>query len=119
MNALQLESITKRYGEKTAVNGLSLNVKQGEIFGLLGGNGAGKTTTMRMVLGLINPDEGKIQWEGKGYSQELRSKTGYLPEERGLYPKVKVSDQLLYLAELKGKSRKEADRALKEWLERF
>ncbi|WP_040952205.1 ABC transporter ATP-binding protein [Gorillibacterium massiliense] len=119
MYALQLENITKRYGEKTAVNGLSLNVQQGEIFGLLGGNGAGKTTTMRMVLGLINPDEGKIQWEGKGYSQELRRKTGYLPEERGLYAKVKVSDQLLYLAELKGKSRKDADRALKEWLERF
>ena len=120
--ALQLENITKRFADKIAVNNLSLSVRQGEIFGLLGGNGAGKTTTMRMVLGLINPDEGKILWNGENhptYSQELRSKTGYLPEERGLYPKVKVSDQILYLAELKGKSRKEADRALKDWLERF
>jgi ABC-2 type transport system ATP-binding protein len=119
MNALQFNNIVKRYGEKTAVNGLSLTVQQGEIFGLLGGNGAGKTTTMRMVLGLINPDEGHIQWEGHGYTEGLRRKMGYLPEERGLYPKVKISDQILYLAELKGKPRREADQALKGWLERF
>jgi ABC-2 type transport system ATP-binding protein len=94
-------------------------VHAGEIFGLLGGNGAGKTTTMRMVLGLIYPDDGKILYNGKGYSEELKRRLGYLPEERGLYPKVKVSEQILYLAELRGISRKAADQSLKQWLERF
>jgi ABC-2 type transport system ATP-binding protein len=116
---LKLERVTKQYGSKTAVNGIDIEVRKGEIFGLLGANGAGKTTTMRMVLGLILPDAGAIQWKGRGYTEELKRLMGYLPEERGLYPKVKVSDQVLYLAELRGTSRKEADRSLKSWLERF
>ncbi|MBD0379491.1 ABC transporter ATP-binding protein [Paenibacillus sedimenti] len=116
---LQVENVTKRYGEKTAVNGIQLRVKQGEIYGLLGANGAGKTTTMRMVLGLIYPDQGQILWNGQGYKEELRTLMGYLPEERGLYPKVKVSEQILYLAELRGLTRKQADAGLKQWLERF
>ncbi|NEW06956.1 ABC transporter ATP-binding protein [Paenibacillus sp. SYP-B3998] len=117
--SLQVEQVTKQYGEKTAVNGIQLRVKQGEIYGLLGANGAGKTTTMRMVLGLIYPDEGKILWKGQGYREELRRLMGYLPEERGLYPKVKVSEQIIYLAELRGLARKQADAGLKMWLERF
>jgi ABC-2 type transport system ATP-binding protein len=116
---LTVENVTKQYGKKIAVNAIQLRVKQGEIYGLLGANGAGKTTTMRMVLGLIYPDQGKITWKGQGYREELRRLMGYLPEERGLYPKVKVSDQIIYLAELRGLSRKQAESGLKEWLERF
>ncbi|WP_274364387.1 ABC transporter ATP-binding protein [Paenibacillus thermotolerans] len=119
MGVLQLEHVTKRFGDKTAVNGIGFSVGKGEIFGLIGANGAGKTTTMRMVLGLIYPDEGTILYSGKRYSKDVKSLFGYLPEERGLYPKVKVSDQLLYLAELRGMKRTAADRELKAWLERF
>ena len=119
MYPLQVERVTKQYGEKIAVNSINFNVGAGEIFGLLGPNGAGKTTTMRMVLGLIYPDQGQILWKGQGYREELRSIMGYLPEERGLYPKIKVSDQIVYLAELRGMNRREADKSLKEWLERF
>ncbi|WNR43978.1 ABC transporter ATP-binding protein [Paenibacillus roseipurpureus] len=116
---LVVENVSKQYGDKTAVNSIRLQVKQGEIYGLLGANGAGKTTTMRMVLGLIYPDQGTITWKGQGYRDELRSLMGYLPEERGLYPKVKISEQITYLAELRGMKRSAADRSLKEWLERF
>lgn len=116
---LVVEQVSKQYGDKTAVNSIRLRVKQGEIYGLLGANGAGKTTTMRMVLGLIYPDQGTIEWKGQGYRDELRSLMGYLPEERGLYPKVKISEQITYLAELRGMKRSAADRSLKEWLERF
>ncbi|ASR49204.1 sodium ABC transporter ATP-binding protein [Paenibacillus kribbensis] len=119
MSMLQLEKVVKQYGNHTAVNGISLNVNGGEIYGLLGGNGAGKTTTMRMVLGLIYPDGGSIQYEGKPYSKELQRTMGYLPEERGLYPKVKVSEQINYLGRLRGMSAKEADKSLRYWLERF
>lgn len=119
MVALQLKDVTKVYGDKTAVDRLSIEVGSGEIFGLLGANGAGKTTTMRMVLGLIYPDEGEILFRGSPYDQSLSRTFGYLPEERGLYPKIKVSDQLIYLAGLKGMGRREAEKALKEWLERF
>jgi len=119
MTRLKLESVVKQFGNKRAVNGISFEAREGEIFGLIGANGAGKTTTMRMVLGLIFPDEGKITYEGKPYSAELKSRFGYLPEERGLYPKYKVCDQLLYLAELRGMKRADADRELKAWLERF
>lgn len=119
MIALQLEKVTKNYADKTAVNGIELQVGQGEIYGLLGGNGAGKTTTMRMVLGLILPDMGRILWKGKPYSNELHRLMGYLPEERGLYPKVKVCDQIIYLAELRGMKKKQADASLKRWLEVF
>jgi ABC-2 type transport system ATP-binding protein len=119
MNPLVLENVSKQYGDKTAVNEINLEVGKGEIFGLLGANGAGKTTTMRMVLGLILPDGGKISWKGKAYSDSLNQIMGYLPEERGLYPKVKVNEQITYLAQLRGMNRKEADANLKQWLERF
>ena len=119
MNSLKVDQIVKNYGEKTAVNHLSFEVAQGEIYGLLGANGAGKTTTMRMILGLILPDEGTISYLGKPYGKEQLSMLGYLPEERGMYPKIKVSDQIIYLAQLRGMSRKDADANLKRWLEKF
>lgn len=119
MNPLKVEKIVKQYGDKTAVNGISFEVSKGEIYGLLGANGAGKTTTMRMVLGLIFPDEGQILYNGKGYSSDQLRNLGYLPEERGLYPKVRVSDQLIYLAQLRGMAKKDAEQSLKKWLDRF
>ncbi|OPA75614.1 sodium ABC transporter ATP-binding protein [Paenibacillus selenitireducens] len=119
MNPLKLEQVVKEYGDKRAVNQINIEVGRGEIYGLLGANGAGKTTTMRMVLGLIYPDQGNIFYNGKAYSQELNSKMGYLPEERGLYPKVKINEQLIYLAQLRGMTRKDADQSLKYWLDRF
>ncbi|HEY2492286.1 MAG TPA: ABC transporter ATP-binding protein [Paenibacillus sp.] len=119
MESLKLEHVVKQYGDKTAVNQLSLKVEEGEIYGLLGANGAGKTTTMRMVLGLIYPDGGEISYNGKPHSAELQQIMGYLPEERGLYPKVKISDQIIYLAQLRGVSKKQADKNLRYWLERF
>jgi len=119
MNPLKVEQVVKQYGDYTAVNGISFEVAKGEIYGLLGANGAGKTTTMRMVLGLIYPDGGRILYNGKGYTHDQLRMLGYLPEERGLYPKVKISDQILYLAKLRGVNAKEADRSLKQWLEKF
>lgn len=119
MECLKLEQVVKQYGDKLAVNELSLQVEEGEIYGLLGANGAGKTTTMRMVLGLIYPDGGKISYNGKPHSAELQQIMGYLPEERGLYPKIKVSEQITYLAQLRGVSKKQADKNLRYWLERF
>ncbi|MWC30362.1 ABC transporter ATP-binding protein [Paenibacillus sp. MMS18-CY102] len=119
MNPLVIDRIYKQYGEKTAVNRLSFNISEGEIYGLLGANGAGKTTTMRMVLGLIYPDEGSIQYNGQPYSKEQLHNLGYLPEERGLYPKVKVSEQLIYLARLRGMGKKAAEVSLRKWLEQF
>jgi ABC-2 type transport system ATP-binding protein len=119
MNSLIVERVVKNYGDKTAVNGLSFEVSEGEIYGLLGANGAGKTTTMRMVLGLILPDSGDIRYLGKPYGKEQLSMLGYLPEERGMYPKIKVSDQIIYLAQLRGMSRKDADHSLKQWLDKF
>ncbi|RJE87772.1 ATP-binding cassette domain-containing protein [Paenibacillus sp. 1011MAR3C5] len=119
MKPLVVEQVMKQYGEKTAVNNISFEVSEGEIYGLLGANGAGKTTTMRMVLGLIYPDGGSIKYNGKPYSNEQLSRLGYLPEERGLYPKIRVSDQIIYLSQLRGMSRKDADQNLKYWLEKF
>lgn len=116
---LVLNQVMKQFGDKTAVSPISLQVEEGEIYGLLGANGAGKTTTMRMVFGLIYPDGGQITYHGKPYSKELQSLMGYLPEERGLYPKVKVSDQIIYLARLRGMNAAEADKNLKYWLDRF
>lgn len=119
MVPLKLKGVTKAFGDHVAVDEMNLEVSQGEIFGLLGGNGAGKTTTMRMVLGIIMPDDGRIFWKGDGYSSVLTRMMGYLPEERGLYPKLKVKDQIVYLGKLRGMSTHEADTKLKHWLERF
>lgn len=117
--SLQLENITKRFGEFTAVDQLNLCVEQGTMYGFLGANGAGKTTTFRMILGILNADEGKITWNGKRISYETSPDIGYLPEERGLYPKMKVMEQLIFLGQLRGMSKSNAKRAAGEWLEKM
>lgn len=96
-----------------------MEVQEGTIFGFLGANGAGKTTTMRMILDIIRPDSGQITWNGQSVSDVARHNWGYLPEERGLYPKMTVEDQLLYLARLNGLSKQAATQAMDEWLDRF
>ena len=116
---LILKQVVKRYGDKMAVDRISLGVQEGEIYGLLGANGAGKTTTMRMVLGLIYPDDGSITYGGKPYGADVQRLVGYLPEERGLYPKVKVSEQIIYLAKLRGMDGAEAEKNLRYWMKKF
>lgn len=116
---LQLDCVTKRFGSFTAVNQLSLNIPEKEMFGFLGANGAGKTTTFRMILGLLDASEGRISWDGKPINYETSSIIGYLPEERGLYPKLKVRDQIVYLARLRGMQKQAALKELDYWLNRF
>jgi ABC-2 type transport system ATP-binding protein len=99
---LEVESISKTFGAVHAVSELSLTAKPGAVFGLLGPNGAGKTTTIRMILDIIVPDTGTVRWRGKVVDASVRHLFGYLPEERGLYPKMKVRDQLMFLAQLHG-----------------
>lgn len=117
--ALKLENVTKRFGEFTAVDGLNLNVEKGSMYGFLGANGAGKTTTFRMILGLLNPNEGQITWNNQTISYATSPEIGYLPEERGLYPKMKVEEQLIFLGELRGMKKADAKKAIDYWLERF
>ncbi|MBN6887662.1 ABC-2 type transport system ATP-binding protein [Cytobacillus horneckiae] len=116
---LKIENITKKFGQFTAVNDLSLSIPEQEMFGFLGANGAGKTTTFRMILGLIDPTKGKITWNGKPIDYSTSELIGYLPEERGLYPKLQVKDQLVYLARLRGMKKQDALNELDIWLERF
>lgn len=117
--ALIIDSVTKRFGSFKAVNNVSFNIPEKEIFGFLGANGAGKTTTFRMILGLIDVTEGSITWNGKPLGYEASSMIGYLPEERGLYPKLKVKDQIVYLARLRGMKKADTLRELDYWLDRF
>ena len=116
---LKLERVTKRFGDFTAVDDLSLEIPEKEMFGFLGANGAGKTTTFRMILGLLDSTEGNITWEGKSINYGTSHLVGYLPEERGLYPKMKVAEQLLYLARLRGMDKKAILGQIDYWLERF
>ncbi len=116
---LVVEHISKSFDQFQAVTDLSMEVKEGSIFGFLGANGAGKTTTMRMILDIIRPDTGRITWNGKDVREVARRSWGYLPEERGLYPKMMVEEQLLFLAQLNGLSKQAARKELNEWLERF
>lgn len=116
---LKIRGVTKRFGDHTAVDHLSLEIPEKEMFGFLGGNGAGKTTTFRMILGLLNVTEGEISWNGEPINYGRSHLVGYLPEERGLYPKLKVKEQLIYLGKLRGMSRQEATKELEAWLERF
>lgn len=116
---LKVENVSKRYGDFTAVDNLSFSVKSGRVFGFLGPNGAGKTTTIRMIVGITFPDTGKIELFGQHISTELQNRIGYLPEERGLYKKMKIQDQLRYFAALKGVSQAEADRRIDFWLDRM
>jgi ABC-2 type transport system ATP-binding protein len=100
--SLELEGITKRFGDLVAVRDLSLKLQPGEVFGFVGSNGAGKTTTMRIVLGVLLPDQGEVLWAGSPIEFETRRRIGYMPEERGLYPKMRIGEQLTYLAQLHG-----------------
>src|SRR5215469_16073554 len=114
---LVIEHINKSFAQFQAIKDLSMEVKEGSIFGFLGANGAGKTTTMRMILDIIRPDTGRITWNGKDVRDVPRRSWGYLPEERGLYPKIEVEEQLLFLARLHGLARQDAKKELDEWLE--
>ncbi|AXF57711.1 ABC transporter ATP-binding protein [Salicibibacter kimchii] len=117
--ALRMENVTKRFGTKTAVDQLTLHIDSGEMFGMLGANGAGKTTTFRMMIGLFDPDDGEVSWN-EVPPQSLNARTiGYLPEERGLYPKLKVMEQMIYLGRLRGLSKQDAITEVDAWLERF
>jgi ABC-2 type transport system ATP-binding protein len=117
--SLRVSNVTKRFGEFTAVDDLSFDVRAGRVFGFLGPNGAGKTTTIRMIVGITFPDEGTIELFGERVSPALQNRIGYLPEERGLYKKMKVVDQLKYFAALKGVSGGEAEKRIDFWLERM
>jgi ABC-2 type transport system ATP-binding protein len=119
MDAIALENVTKSYDSVTAVDGVNLRVRQGAVLGLLGPNGAGKTTTIRMVMNILAPDEGSILVLGQPVSDKTRDSVGYLPEERGLYPRMKVRALIVFFAALHGLSEAEADRRAREWLERF
>ena len=111
--------LTKRYGSLVALDQLTLEVPPGRLFGLLGPNGAGKSTAMKLVFGLLRADGGEVRWKGKAVVQSDRLGFGYLPEERGLYPKMRVRDQLVYFGRLHGLSAKEAASRGEHWLERL
>jgi ABC-2 type transport system ATP-binding protein len=119
MDAITLENVTKSYDSITAVSGVNLRVRQGAILGLLGPNGAGKTTTIRMIMNILVPDEGSIKVLDEPVSDSTRDLVGYLPEERGLYPRMKVLDIIVFLAALHGLTEEEAGRRAKEWLDRL
>ncbi len=119
MNIIECKDITKRFGQFTALDNVSIDVPQGKIFGLLGPNGAGKTTLIRIINQITIPTEGTVLFNGTPMTEETVRKIGYLPEERGLYKKMKVGEQAMYLARLKGMSAAEAAKALKEWFVKF
>ena len=116
---LRVQNVTKRFGDFTAVEDLSFDVRAGRVFGFLGPNGAGKTTTIRMIVGITAPDDGSIELFGQPMSPAMQDRIGYLPEERGLYKKMKIADQLRYFAALKDVGRADADRRIDRWLERM
>ncbi len=116
---LEIDALFKRYGDVVALRDMSFDVRAGELFGFVGSNGAGKTTTMRIALGVLSADAGECRWDGKPIDLDTRRHIGYMPEERGLYPKMKVGDQLTYLARLHGMSAPAARRATQDWLERL
>src|SRR5580704_4007212 len=116
MDAITLEKVSKSYDSVAAVSNVSVRVRQGSIFGLLGPNGAGKTTTIRMIMHILVADEGSIKVLDKPVSDDTRDLIGYLPEERGLYPRMKVREIIVFLAALHGLTEAEADRRAREWL---
>ena len=120
MNILELQNLKKYYATQKAVDDISFSIEHGSIFGLLGPNGAGKTTLLRMITGIFYPDSGHIIFDGKKFNPVKDiMKIGYMPEERGLYKKMKIGEQALYLAQLKGLSRKQAMIKIKEWFIKF
>ncbi|WP_026997990.1 ABC transporter ATP-binding protein [Flectobacillus major] len=116
---LEAQNVVKRYADHTALSGVSIQVPHGSIFGLLGPNGAGKTSLIRIINQITGPDEGQILLDGQPLQPKHVEDIGYLPEERGLYKKMKVGEQLLYLAQLKGMSKSEATEKLKQWFVKF
>jgi len=115
--ALAIDGLSKRYGPVVALDDMTFEVRAGEIFGFVGSNGAGKTTTMRIVLGVLAPDSGEVRWEGRPIDAGIRRRIGYMPEERGLYPKMKVGEQLIYFARLHGMPVAAATAAARTWAE--
>jgi ABC-2 type transport system ATP-binding protein len=116
---LELDGLTKRYGDLVALDGLTFSVAGGRMCGFVGPNGAGKTTAMRIVLGVLEPDAGAVRWRGDPVDAATRARFGYMPEERGLYPKMHVRDQLVYFARLHGLSAAGAGEAADRWIERL
>jgi ABC-2 type transport system ATP-binding protein len=117
--SLELEGLRRTFGDVVALDGLSFSVPSGMLFGFVGRNGAGKTTTMRIVCGLLAADDGSVTWRGEAIDARVRQRIGYMPEERGLYPKMRARDQLEYFGVLHGLSHAHARRAAGEWLERL
>lgn len=116
---LEVLDLTKRYGDVVALDGATFSARSGRIVGFLGPNGAGKTTTMRAVFGLVRPDRGEVRWRGAPVGPQERARFGYMPEERGLYPKMKVGEQLVYLAQLSGLAPADAKGTVGRWLDRL
>ena len=119
MGQIEARGLVRTFGDVRAVDGVDLVVRPGGLTGFVGGNGAGKTTTMRMVMGLLRPDAGEVLWDGRPMTDADRRQFGYMPEERGLYPKQKVADQLAYLGRLSGMTTAAAREAVASHLERF
>ena len=116
---LEIHDLTKRYGDVVALDGASFSARPGRIVGFLGPNGAGKTTTMRCIFGLAVPDRGGTLWRGQPVARETRLRFGYMPEQRGLYPRMRVAEQLSYFAQHHGLSGRDGDAAALRWLERL
>jgi ABC-2 type transport system ATP-binding protein len=116
---LELIDLSRSYGDVVALDGLSFAVEPGQMFGFVGPNGAGKTTAMRIVLGVLEPDRGQVRWRGRSIDLATRARFGYMPEERGLYPRMRVREQLTYFARLHGLSRAAAAEATAVWMERL
>jgi ABC-2 type transport system ATP-binding protein len=114
---LEIDSVNKSYGAVRALRDMSFDVRAGEIFGFVGSNGAGKSTTMRIVLGVLAGDGGEVRWDGAPIDADTRRRIGYMPEERGLYPRMKVADQLVYLARLHGMDAAAARTSMEHWTE--
>jgi ABC-2 type transport system ATP-binding protein len=114
---LTIDSLEKSYGDVHALRGMSLDVRAGEIFGFVGANGSGKSTTMRIVLGVLTSDAGEVRWDGRPIDAYIRRRIGYMPEERGLYPRMRVGEQLVYLARLHGLDPAAAREAMEHWTE--
>jgi len=117
--SLIVDNVTKRFANVVAIDGLSLEIPRGSMFGLLGPNGAGKTTTVRVILGIIKADQGTVSWNGKPFGRNRGVSFGYLPEERGLYPKMRVHEHLVFLGRINGLDKHEASKRAVAWLERF
>jgi ABC-2 type transport system ATP-binding protein len=116
---LEVIELSRRYGDVIALDRLSFEVEPGQLFGFVGPNGAGKTTTMRIILGVLEPDEGEVRWRDRPVDLVTRARFGYMPEERGLYPRMRVHDQLVYFASLHGLPSAQANAAATDWLERL